>query len=603
MRCACAARRLAAAVRRTPALLLVQLAGYGQPPVAPADSGWAQVREAQRRVAAEDAQSGLAIAIDIGDAYDIHPPNKQELGRRLARVARHVVYGEQDVAPSGPRAVTAVRTPAGVAIAFEDVDGALTATGAAGPIGFELCGSGAIPATASTATLHWRGTGCCCAARCRGVQCMSATAGPMARCARCAIAAGAGRPLNFPLPKPRRDDDDVVQAVPSGPRQGRPEVTGAPLLAAALLLSAATSPASAPPDAPPVYFDWFEYRGHDAAFDTPLPAGHYRNPVLAGFHADPSIVSANGRFYLVNSSFTYFPGIPVFESADLVHWKQIGNVIERPAQLDFDGLSVSRGIFAPTIEYHDGVFYVVTTATDSGGNFIATARDPAGPWSDPHWLPGIDGIDPSLFFDDDGKVYLINNDAPPGTPAMTATARSGCSRSIWPPSSRWGRDGCWSTRAWSRRRTRSGSKAPHLQAPGLVLPVRRRRRHRAPALAGGAAQPHRVGPYVPYAGNPILTQRELPTTDRCRSPMPAMPTWSKARMVRGGRCSWPAATIRSATTTPGARPICCRCAGRTAGHGSCRPTRPSPTWPRRRRGCRARHPRPLDRQLRRARQL
>ena len=188
------------------------------------------------------------------------------------------------------------------------------------------------------------------------------------------------------------------------------------LLAAALLLSAATSPASAPPDAPPVYFDWFEYRGHDAAFDTPLPAGHYRNPVLAGFHADPSIVSANGRFYLVNSSFTYFPGIPVFESADLVHWKQIGNVIDRATQLDFDGLSVSRGIFAPTIEYHDGVFYVVTTATDSGGNFIATARDPAGPWSDPHWLPGIDGIDPSLFFDDDGKVYLVNNDAPPGTP-------------------------------------------------------------------------------------------------------------------------------------------------------------------------------------------
>ncbi len=123
---------------RTP-LLLVQLASYGQPPLAPADSGWAQVREAQRRVAAEDARSGLAIAIDIGDAYDIHPPNKQELGRRLARVARHVVYGEQDLAPSGPRAVTAVRTPAGVAIAFEDVEGALTATGALRPIGFELC--------------------------------------------------------------------------------------------------------------------------------------------------------------------------------------------------------------------------------------------------------------------------------------------------------------------------------------------------------------------------------------------------------------------------------------------------------------------------------
>ncbi len=73
---------------------------------------------------------------------------------------------------------------------------------------------------------------------------------------------------------------------------------------------------------------------------------------------------------------------------------------------------MSRGVFAPTISYHDGTFYVVTTAVDSGGNFIATAKNPAGPWSDPVWLPTIDGIDPSLFFDDDGQVYLLNNDAP-----------------------------------------------------------------------------------------------------------------------------------------------------------------------------------------------
>ncbi len=145
-----------------------------------------------------------------------------------------------------------------------------------------------------------------------------------------------------------------------------------------LLLSTTAAPLRAAP-APPVYFEWFEYVGRDAAFEAPLPAGYYRNPVLAGFHADPSIVGAKGRFYLVNSSFTYFPGIPVFESVDLVHWTQIGNVIDRPTQVDFDGLSVSRGIFAPAIAYHDGVFYVVTTAVDSGGNFIATARDPAGP--------------------------------------------------------------------------------------------------------------------------------------------------------------------------------------------------------------------------------
>jgi len=178
------------------------------------------------------------------------------------------------------------------------------------------------------------------------------------------------------------------------------------LLASVLVLLSSLPQARAAEPAPPVYFDWFEYSGRDVAFEAPLPAGHYRNPILAGFHADPSIAAANGRFYLVNSSFTYFPGIPVFESVDLVHWKQIGNVIDRPSQLDFDGLGVSRGIFAPAISYHDGMFYVVTTAVDSGGNFIATARDPAGPWSDPHWLPGIDGIDPSLFFDNDGTVYL-----------------------------------------------------------------------------------------------------------------------------------------------------------------------------------------------------
>lgn len=133
--------------------LVVQLAGYGQPPEAPVESGWAQVREAQRRVVAEDPHAGLALAIDIGDAYDIHPPNKQELGRRLARVARHVVYGERAIAPSGPTARTASRTPAGIRIAFDDVTGALATTGANGPIGFELCDAQARQCTYAEALL------------------------------------------------------------------------------------------------------------------------------------------------------------------------------------------------------------------------------------------------------------------------------------------------------------------------------------------------------------------------------------------------------------------------------------------------------------------
>lgn len=122
-------------------LLVVQLAGFGMPRSEPAESGWAGVREAQRLVAAEDPATGLAVAIDIGDRYDIHPANKQELGRRLARVARHVVYG-QALPPSGPVPRAARRVDGAVEVDFTDVEAGLQAFGADGPIGFELCGEG-----------------------------------------------------------------------------------------------------------------------------------------------------------------------------------------------------------------------------------------------------------------------------------------------------------------------------------------------------------------------------------------------------------------------------------------------------------------------------
>lgn len=118
--------------------LIVQLANYGAPPTAPVESGWAEVREAQRLAVANDAHAGLAIAIDIGERYDIHPANKQEVGRRLARAARHVVYGEH-IAPSGPVARSARREGTNVVVTFADVADHLLAYGADGPIGFELC--------------------------------------------------------------------------------------------------------------------------------------------------------------------------------------------------------------------------------------------------------------------------------------------------------------------------------------------------------------------------------------------------------------------------------------------------------------------------------
>ncbi|WP_270168872.1 glycoside hydrolase family 43 protein [Paenibacillus sp. SYP-B4298] len=131
----------------------------------------------------------------------------------------------------------------------------------------------------------------------------------------------------------------------------------------------------------------------------------YTNPILPGFYPDPSIVRAEDAYYLINSSFEYFPGVPIFRSYDLLHWEQIGHVLDRISQLDVRDRLSSDGIFAPTIRYHAGTFYMITTDVRGIGNFYVTATDPAGPWSDPILVPH-GGIDPSLFFDDDGKVYV-----------------------------------------------------------------------------------------------------------------------------------------------------------------------------------------------------
>ncbi len=131
------------------------------------------------------------------------------------------------------------------------------------------------------------------------------------------------------------------------------------------------------------------------------------NPILKGFYPDPSICSVGEDFYLVNSTFAYFPGIPIFHSKDLVNWTQIGNVIDRENQINLNGIEHSQGIYAPTIRYNKGTYYLITTNIPHDGNIILTANSPEGPWSDPYKIEGAEGIDPSLFFDDDGKAYYI----------------------------------------------------------------------------------------------------------------------------------------------------------------------------------------------------
>jgi xylan 1,4-beta-xylosidase len=263
---------------------------------------------------------------------------------------------------------------------------------------------------------------------------------------------------------------------------------------------------------PAVHFDWFEYTGRDDVFALPLPAGHYRNPILAGFYPDPSICRVEGDYYLINSTFAYFPGIPIFHSRDLVNWTQIGHVIDRPGQLNYDGLGVSRGIFAPAISQHKGTFYVVCTMADAGGNFLMTATNPAGPWSDPVWF-NFEGIDPSLFFDTNGRAWMINNGAPEGKPLYDGH------RAIWIQEF----DIAAKRMIGPRSVIVNGGvdlakkpvwiEGPHLyQKDGWYYLC---------AAEGGTGDNHSqvilrsksvTGPFVPWEKNPILTQRDLDGT-------------------------------------------------------------------------------------------
>ncbi len=136
----------------------------------------------------------------------------------------------------------------------------------------------------------------------------------------------------------------------------------------------------------------------------------YRNPVIPGFVPDPSVCRVGDDYVLVTSSFTYFPGVPVLRSNDLVSWTHIGNALDRVSQIDFRQTKqlYFLGICAPTIGFHDGRFWMTTTSvTDAGpANFFVTATDPAGPWSEPVHLPGVSGIDPDLAWDDDGTWWV-----------------------------------------------------------------------------------------------------------------------------------------------------------------------------------------------------
>jgi alpha-N-arabinofuranosidase len=150
----------------------------------------------------------------------------------------------------------------------------------------------------------------------------------------------------------------------------------------------------------------------------------FKNPILAGGYPDPSICKVGDTFYLVNSSFEYFPGLPIHKSTDLINWELIGHGLHRESQasstVNLVDVQSNGGIHAPTIRFNKGVYYIISTNVYYDAekkkanmvNFIITANNPAGPWSDPIHIEGAPGIDPDLFFDDNGRVWYVGNQAP-----------------------------------------------------------------------------------------------------------------------------------------------------------------------------------------------
>jgi len=261
------------------------------------------------------------------------------------------------------------------------------------------------------------------------------------------------------------------------------------------------------------FFEYVNYTGNDPFYnENPLAEGQFYNPILSGFFPDPSITKKGNDYYLVHSTFSFFPGIPIFHSTDLVNWRQIGHVLDRPSQLMLTNQGVSHGIFAPEITYnpHNDLFYLATTFVYGGGNFIVTAKDPAGPWSDPIWTPEVPGIDPALFFDDDGRAYVLNNQDPDYPPLYEGHKAIGIQefdvvnqRMIGP-----------------RRIARDGGhditeKPIWLEAPQVF---RLHGFYYMIAAEGGTSINHTAvvfrskniwGPWETFEGNPILTQRHL----------------------------------------------------------------------------------------------
>ncbi|GAB3031759.1 glycoside hydrolase family 43 protein [Natronobiforma cellulositropha] len=217
----------------------------------------------------------------------------------------------------------------------------------------------------------------------------------------------------------------------------------------------------------------------------------FSNPVVPGFHPDPSVCRVGEDYYLATSSFEYTPGIPLYHSHNLADWEPIGHCLTRPSQLPLENASASEGIFAPTLRYHDGTYYVISTNVSDGGHFVVSATDPRGEWSEPTWIDAP-GIDPDLFWDDD-TVYVTYREGEAGIAQAELDLETGA---------------LGESRVIADRLAGDYTEAPHLyEIDGTYYLV---------VAEGGTHTGHMVcvarsdrpdGPFEPCPDNPVLSHR------------------------------------------------------------------------------------------------
>lgn len=232
-----------------------------------------------------------------------------------------------------------------------------------------------------------------------------------------------------------------------------------------------------------------------------------RNPIIPGFYPDPSICRVGEDFYMVCSSFEMYPGIPVFHSKDLANWEQLGYAMHKENGFHVEANIFAGGVMAPTIRYHEGLFYIINCNFCDNGNFIVTAENPAGPWSEPHWLSDVPGIDASIFFDEDGKTYII------GTGNVVERADGTMDRGIWVAEY----DICnfkmvgKPTAIWdSALRNAASPEAPHIYKIGeyyyLVIAEGGTEHYHAVTVARSKEV---LGWYEGNPANPVMTHRQF----------------------------------------------------------------------------------------------